>query len=76
MQQNGQSQELVLTVVAGQDPSLLGRDRLKHLRLDWKEVHALSKHEEGSLEYLLNKYAEIFSEELGTIKPFCMLILQ
>ena len=70
MQHNGQSHELVLTVVAGQGPSLLGRDWLKHLRLDWKEVHALSKHE-GSLEYLLDKYAEVFSEELGTIKSFC-----
>lgn len=48
----------------------MGRDWLKHLGLDWKEVHAISKHEEGSLEYLLNKYAEIFSEELGTIKSF------
>ena len=71
VQHNGQSQELVLTIVAGQGPSLLGRDWLKHLRLDWKEVHALSKHEEGSLEYLLDKYAELFSEELGTIKTFC-----
>ena len=41
VQHNGQSQELVLTIVAGQGPSLLGRDWLKHLRLDWKEVHAL-----------------------------------
>ena len=52
VQHNGQSQELVLTVVEGQGPSLLGRDWLKYLRLDWKEVHALSKFEEGSLDYL------------------------
>lgn len=71
MQHNGQFQELVLTVVAGQGPSLLGRDWLKYLRLDWKEVHALSKFEEGTLENLLDRYAEIFSEELGTIKSFC-----
>lgn len=71
VQHIGQSQELVLTIVAGQGPSLLGRDWLKPLRLDWKEVQALSKHEEGSLEYLLDKYTEIFSEELGTIKYFC-----
>ena len=31
----------------------------------------MSKHEEGSLEYLLDKYAEHFSEELGMIKTFC-----
>ena len=67
VQHNGQSQELVLTVVAG---CLLGRDWLKHFRLDWKEVNAISKHE-GSLKYLLDKYTENFSKELSTIKSFC-----
>ena len=67
---NGQSKELVLTIVAGQGPTLLGRDWLKQLQLDWKEIHAISKHERG-LEYLLDKYSNIFSEELGTIRSFC-----
>ena len=69
MQHNGQSQQLVLTVVAGQGPSLLGRDWLKNFRLDYP--HNKQAYEEGSLEYLLDKYTEIFSEELGTIKSFC-----
>ena len=34
-----------MTIVAGQGPNLLGKDRLKHLQLDWKEIHAISKHE-------------------------------
>ena len=71
VQHNQQACDLVLTVVAGNGPSLLGRDWLKHIQLNWREVHALSKHSEGSLEYLLDKYGDIFGNELGTIKYFC-----
>ena len=31
---NGQKKQLVLTIVEGDGPSLLGRDWLKHLQLD------------------------------------------
>ena len=72
VQHNGQSQELVLTIVAGQGPSLLRRDWLKHLWLDWKEVHALGKHEEGSLEYLLDKYAELSARSWVQLRPFVL----
>ena len=68
VQHNSQSQELVLTVVESEGLSMLGRDWLKRLQLDWSEVHALSKHVEGSLDYLLDKHAIIFSDELDTIK--------
>ena len=65
------NQDFVLTVVAGEGPSLLGRDWLKQLRLDWREVHALTKHAKGSLDDLLDKYGDIFGDELGTIRSFC-----
>ena len=35
---NGQKKQLVLTIVEGDGPSLLGRDWLKHLRLDWQQI--------------------------------------
>ena len=70
VQHNHQSQELVLTVVTEEGPSILGRDWLKCLQLDWRGIHALSKHAVGSLEYLFDKHAVIFNDELGTIKSF------
>lgn len=36
----------------------------------WREIKAVSKHAEGSLEYLLDKYGDLFKEELDTIKSF------
>ena len=71
VQHNGQSKGLVLTIVAGQGPTLPGRDCLKQLQLDWNDIHSISKHERGGLEYQLEKYSGIFSEELGTIRSFC-----
>lgn len=60
--------DLVLTVVSGEGPSLLGRNWLQHFRLDWREVRGVSSHPKGSLEYLLDKYGDVFTEGLGTIK--------
>jgi len=49
---------------------LLGRDCLKHIKLDLGEIKPLSSHTEGSLDYLMEKYNTLFTEELGTIKTF------
>ena len=58
----------VLFIVAGEDgPSLLGRDWLHSLRLDWNAI--LSVHD-GSLSTLLKKYSTVFNEHLGTLKGF------
>ena len=63
-----QTQDLVLTIVAGDRLSLLGRNWLQHLTLNWREMKAVSQHAVGSLEYLLNKYGDLYVEELGTTK--------
>ena len=70
-----QKRHLPLIIVAGDGPSLLGRNWLEHLRLDWKTVGTISSEPEtdaspANLEALLTKQAEIFRDELGTIKPF------
>lgn len=71
VQHNQQSRDLALTIVGGDGPSLLGRDWLKHLKLNWKAVHSLREHAIESLDDLLERYSELFTEELGTIKSFC-----
>ena len=50
--------------------SLLGRDLLQHLKLEWGEIKVLASHTEGSLDYLIEKYNTLFTEGLGTIKTF------
>ena len=60
-------EDLGLVVVGGGGPSLLGRDWLGRLRVDWRGVHEL-RSSPGTLESLLAKYANLFGNELGTIK--------
>ena len=55
-------------LVAGLDgPSLLGRDWLSDLRLDW---YSILKIQTNSLDHLLQKYSDVFEEGLGTLKNF------
>ena len=70
VQYEQQTRELPLTVVRGHGSSLLGRDWLQHLTLNWRKINAVSKHAERSVEYLVDKYGELFLDELGTIKSF------
>ena len=51
-------------VVAGNGPSLWGRNWLNKTRLDW----GCTKQIQTGLQSLVSKYAELFREELGTLK--------
>ena len=57
-------------VVKGSGTSLLGHDWMKHIKLDWKSI-AETVNNVTSLCYqpLLDKYADVFKDELGTLKP-------
>ena len=55
-----------LLVVAGEGPSLLGRDWLMELQLDWCELYLI--HQSLSLQDILNKHEPVFREELGEAK--------
>ena len=57
---------LSLIVVKGPGPSLLGRNWLSHITLDWKSIHIIRQHQ-GSLKSLLTEFKDVFSEGLGTI---------
>ena len=72
--QHGQQEakQLPLIVVTGNGPSLLGRNWLQHVRLDWKMIKKVTQHSDSKkrLQELLEKYKEVFQEELGHIKEF------
>ena len=57
-------------VVLGKGPSLLGRDLLKHIRLDWKEIQMVHPMASEEVARMLKDYESVFSTELGTIKSF------
>ena len=64
---------LKLLVVREQGPSLMGRDWLKIIRLNWQTIGRMSR-SEGSIDdhvaALQDKYQEVFSNTLGMITPF------
>ena len=70
------TKKLPLIVVKGDGPSLLGRGWLEDIYLDWREINNRCKAEkvhqvkttENTLQQVLNKYGDVFKEELGTLK--------
>ncbi len=62
----GQKKALPLLVVHGNGPSLLGRDWLQELHLDWGAIHKV--HTEDQLQQILDDNEEVFKEELGLIQ--------
>ena len=63
----GQSATLPLVVVKGQGPTLLGRNWLGKIRLNWGEIHYTRS---PGLHQLLGEYEEIFQEGLGTFRGY------
>ena len=72
--QHGQQEakQLPLIVIQGKGPSLLGRNWLQYVCLDWKVIKKVTQHPETKqpLEELLEKYKEVFQDELGHVKEF------
>ena len=66
-----QNAVLTLYVVKGQGPSLLGREWLRQIRLDWKSIGMASLTScHPKIEALLEKYPEVFQEGLGQMNTF------
>ena len=61
---NGQEKSLPLLVVSGDGPSLLGRNWLHQLKLDWTSVFCLQS--ETELEKVLTDHKDVFNDKLGT----------
>ena len=69
IEHNNQRVQLDLLVVAGNGPSLMGRNWLESIHLDWphtNRVHGLPLH--SPLGSLLSHHAPLFQEGLGTIQ--------
>ena len=65
----GQKECMSLLVVPGNGPSLLGRSWLRHIQLDWREVHRISTSGNSveAVYSVLQKYPELMSDDIGTI---------
>ena len=61
-----QHKKLVLMVTEGDGPSLLGRNWLEELRIDWKMTSAVQSGK--TLSTVLDVHDAVFRKELGTIK--------
>ena len=69
-QYGSQVAKLVLVVVAGDGPSLLGRNWLKYLRLDWKKIARIHSSKTQLLHSVLDQHLTLFQEGLGAIEPY------
>ena len=65
-----QREKLVLVVVEGNGPSLLGRNWLRYIRLDWNNIFSVRRAKMQPLHSLLQRHQPLFSKELGKIHPF------
>ena len=69
-----ENQNCVLPItVKGDGPCLLGRNWLYNLRLNWKAMMINRVEVHIRMESLLERYNEIFQEELGAIKTFKLI---
>ena len=65
---NGQTAQVSLVVVPGEETPLFGRNWLNVVRLDWPEIKGMENN--TSVEIFLKKYAKVFRNELGTLKKY------
>ena len=60
---------LPLVVVAGSGLSLLGKDWIRQVQIDWGRVHLLEANpHQGKVEGLLLLHSEVFSRKLGRLQ--------
>ena len=68
---NGQQRQFPLYIVPGSGPTLLGREWLQYLKLDWKQIATVTQ---DPLQELLNKHHRVFEDTLGTISNYTAML--
>ena len=72
VQYRGQKQDLSLLIVQGHEPTLLGRNWLEKICLNWAQIVCHSVPNQvpmvSGLQEVLSKYKEVFKDELGTVR--------
>ena len=61
----GSKFRLPLVVIDGTGPLLFGRNWLEQIRLDWSRICAVSVTSNAGIDSLVNKYSDVFSDDLG-----------
>ena len=64
----GQVKQLPLLIVPTDGPSLLGRDWLQEIVLDWKQLNKVHYVCQRALQDVLDQYADLFKPGMGTLK--------
>lgn len=60
---------MITTVVAGNGSSLLGRNWLEKIRLNWHQIASIAAVDD-QLSNLLDKFQDVFKDELGTVHSY------
>ncbi|XP_038590459.1 uncharacterized protein K02A2.6-like [Micropterus salmoides] len=68
VQHKNSEKMLPVVVVEGTGPSLVGRNWIRRLGLEWKPEPQINHLREETLEEVLGEYMEVFKEELGKFK--------
>ena len=66
---HSQEMDLPLLVVEGNGPSLLGRNWLEKLNIDWQSIHVI-KTGGPEAEILCKEFSDVFKPGLGTLQGF------
>ena len=61
---------LLLIIIPGDGPSLLGQKWLEVIELNWKKVHQLRATNASNPHGVLARYPDIFNDRLGTLRDY------
>ena len=63
-----QEADLTLTIVERNGPTLMGRDWLRYIKLDWAALNHVTQENRSELKALVDSHSALFSEGLGQIQ--------